>query len=65
MNRQEYPHLLHPLYVDDIVVAKDTQIDFESSDNGLYIDCGKAIEYETYWSGLIDDIRIYDRAVNP
>ncbi|MHC4535781.1 MAG: LamG domain-containing protein [Planctomycetota bacterium] len=53
------------LYVDGIVVAEDTQDGLESSDNGLYIGCGKAMEAGTYFSGLIDDVRIYNRVVIP
>jgi len=53
------------LYVDDILVAEDTQTNLLSSDSGLYIGCGKAMEAGTYWSGLIDDVRIYNRAVKP
>jgi hypothetical protein len=53
------------LYVDDVEVAKDTQTDLEGSDNGLYIGTGKAMEPGSFWSGLIDDVRIYDRAVTP
>ena len=53
------------LYVDDVEVAKDTQTDLEGSDNGLYIGTGKAMEPGSFWSGLIDDVRIYNRAVKP
>ncbi|MHC4309960.1 MAG: Kelch repeat-containing protein [Planctomycetota bacterium] len=53
------------LYVDDIAVAEDTQDSLEYSDGGLYIGTGKAMEPGTFWSGLIDDVRIYNRAVNP
>jgi hypothetical protein len=53
------------LYVDGIVVAEDTQDSLEGSDSGLYIGCGKAMEPGTYWSGMIDDVRIYNRAVKP
>ena len=53
------------LYVDGLEVAKDTQDGLEGSDGGLYIGCGKAMEPGTYWSGLIDDVRIYNRAVRP
>ena len=53
------------LYIDDIAVAQDTQNGLESSDNGLYIGCGKNMQPETYFSGLIDDVRIYNRAVYP
>jgi len=53
------------LYVDGIVVAEDTQTDLESSYNGLYIGTGNAMEPGTYFSGLIDDVRIYNRAITP
>ena len=53
------------LYVDEILVAEDTQDGLQSSDRGLNIGTGKAMETGTYFSGLIDDIRIYNRAVKP
>ncbi len=53
------------LYVDGVVVAEDTQSALPSSGNGLYIGAGKAMEPGTFWSGLIDDVRIYNRAVRP
>jgi hypothetical protein len=53
------------LYVDDIIAAEDTQTNLAGSDSGLYIGCGKAMEAGTYWSGLIDDVRIYNRVVIP
>ncbi|MHC4510131.1 MAG: two-component regulator propeller domain-containing protein [Planctomycetota bacterium] len=53
------------LYVDGIAVAEDTEARLKGSDNGLYIGTGKAMEAGTYWSGLIDDVRIYNRAVRP
>jgi len=53
------------LYVDDIAEAEDTLAGLESSATGLYIGTGKAMESGTYWSGLIDDVRIYNRAVSP
>ncbi|HUU17302.1 MAG TPA: LamG-like jellyroll fold domain-containing protein [Sedimentisphaerales bacterium] len=53
------------LYVDDAVVAEDVQDGLEGSGNGLYIGTGKAMEPGSFWSGLIDDIRIYNRAVKP
>ena len=53
------------LYVDDVSVAEDTQTNLEGSYNGLYIGTGKAMEPGSFWSGLIDDIRIYNRAVKP
>jgi hypothetical protein len=53
------------LCVDGVVVAEDTQDSLESSSNGLYIGTGKAMEPGTYFSGLIDDVRIYNRVVSP
>jgi len=55
------------LYVDDVEAARDTKTwsSLTGSDSGLYIGCGKAMEAGTYWSGLIDDVRIYNRAVSP
>jgi hypothetical protein len=53
------------LYVDDVASAEDTQDGLEASDSGLYIGCGKAMEAGTYWSGLIDDVCIYNRVVIP
>jgi len=46
-------------------VAEDTQADLVVSENGLYIGTGKAMEAGTYFSGLIDDVRIYNRVVIP
>ena len=53
------------LYIDDIAVAQDTQDHLKGSNDGLYMGCGKAMEAGTYFSGLIDDVRIYNRAVRP
>jgi hypothetical protein len=53
------------LYVDSLVAAQDTQEAIEASISGLYIGCGKAMETGTFWSGLIDDVRIYNRVANP
>jgi len=53
------------LYVDDVEVAKDTQGTLTYSKGGLHIGAGKSLEPGTFWSGLIDDVRIYNRAVSP
>jgi hypothetical protein len=53
------------LYVDSVVVAEDVQDGLENSTNGLYIGTGKALEPGTFWTGLIDNIPIYNRAVGP
>jgi hypothetical protein len=53
------------LYVDDIIVAIDTQANLEGSEGGLYIGAGNALDTDTFFHGLIDDVRIYDRAITP
>jgi hypothetical protein len=53
------------LFVDDIVVAEDMQTALLSSDRGFYIGVGKDYASGTFFSGLIDDVRIYNRAVKP
>ncbi len=53
------------LYVDGIVVAQDTQDSLGGSQGGLSIGTGNAMAPGTYFSGLIDDVRIYNRAVRP
>jgi hypothetical protein len=53
------------LYVDDVEVAKDTQSTLASSSSGMNIGAGKNLEVGTFWSGLIDDVRIYNMAVSP
>jgi len=53
------------LYVDGIAVADDTQDGLENPGNGFYIGVGNTMAPGTFFSGLIDDIRIYNRAVSP
>jgi len=53
------------LYVDNVAVAQDTQNNLEYSVSGLYLGCGKGMEAGTFFSGLIDDVRIYNRVVRP
>ena len=53
------------LYVDDVVVAADTQSALVGSNGGLNIGCGKNVASGSFWSGLIDEVRIYNRAVKP
>jgi len=53
------------LYVDDILVAEDMQEGLSNSSGALNIGCGSNLTAQTFWSGLIDDIRIYNRAVKP
>jgi Tol biopolymer transport system component len=53
------------LYMDDVPVAADTQLELVGSNDGLNIGCGPDMTPSTYWSGLIDDVRIYNRAIIP
>jgi predicted phosphodiesterase len=53
------------LYVDDVAVSTDTQNDLGSSNGGLYVGAGKTLNSGSFFSGLIDDIRIYNRAIIP
>jgi N-acetylneuraminic acid mutarotase len=57
--------LSRKLYVDSILTAEDTQDSLKGSNSGLYLGCGKGMEAGTFFSGLIDDIRIYNRVVIP
>ena len=54
------------LYVDGIEVAKDTdaQTPLQSSDSGLCIGASKDLDAGAFFSGMIDDVRIYTRALN-
>ena len=54
------------LYVDDALVAEDvedTQDDLTAASGNLTIGAGATLAPDTYWTGLIDDVRIYNRAV--
>ena len=53
------------LYVDGVEVDKDTQANLASSSGALYIGANGKRTAGTLWSGLIDDVRIYNRAVRP
>jgi hypothetical protein len=55
------------LYVDGIEVAKDAtaQAALKPATGGLNIGAGKNLEAGTFFSGLIDDVRIYNRVVSP
>jgi hypothetical protein len=53
------------LYVDDTEVARDTQNSLGTATAGLYFGAGGQLEPDSFWSGLIDDVRIYDRVMQP
>jgi hypothetical protein len=53
------------LYVDGVVVAEDVQDNLDISVNSLYFGTGKTMGPSSFFSGLIDDVRIYNRVVSP
>ena len=54
------------LYVDDLEVARDVLGAYpESCDGGLYLGTSPYRDAGTFWSGLIDDVRVYDSVVTP
>ena len=53
------------LYVDDIEVARDMQTSLAGSAGGLCVGADSALSPSSFWTGLIDDVRIYNRAVRP
>ena len=55
------------LYVDGAEVVKDTVLlsNLESAPGGLYLGAGSTLAPVTFFSGLIDDVRIYNRVVSP
>ena len=53
------------LYVDDVEIARSDIPPLLPAIRGLQIGAGKNLEPGTFWSGLIDDVRIYDRVVKP
>ena len=59
--------LYRTLYVGGDIVATDTapQASLSGNEGGMTI--GAAVDQKagTFWSGLIDDVRVYDRVVVP
>jgi hypothetical protein len=53
------------LYVDDVMVAEDEPGNMPDGSEGLNIGCGANLEPSSFFSGLIDDVRIHNRAVRP
>jgi len=45
--------------------AGDEQDSLEANNGGLYIGCGADQSPDSFFTGLIDDVRIYNRAVHP
>ncbi len=53
------------LYLDGVEVARDRQTALAPSAGGLQIGAGSTLAPGTFWTGLIDDVRLYNRAVQP
>lgn len=53
------------LYIDDVEVARDPHTAMEDAIGGLNIGAGSGLEDGTFFSGLIDDVQIYNRVVEP
>ena len=53
------------LYVDGMLVAQDEQRALAVDFAGLSIGCRADLAPDSFFSGLIDDVRIYNRAVRP
>jgi hypothetical protein len=53
------------LYVDDVEVARDAQTSLAGSSAGLYLGAGSKLAAGTFWSGLIDEVRIYGGVIRP
>jgi hypothetical protein len=53
------------LYVDDVEVTRDTHPFVSSATGGLHVGAGGDLEPGSFFSGLVDDIRIYNLIVTP
>jgi len=53
------------LYMDGTLAAEDVQDGLQNAYAGLNIGCGKNMAPGSFWSGLIDDVRIYNRVIKP
>ncbi len=55
------------LYVDGVEVATDDVplSALQGSGGGLYLGAGSTLALGTFFSGLIDGVRIYNRAIRP
>jgi hypothetical protein len=51
--------------VDDVFAAEGEEVGLAECYGGLSIGCGKTLAPAMFFAGLIDDVRIYNRAVRP
>jgi len=54
------------LYVDGVEVARDVvSINYPMPcDGGLYLGASKTLDADTFFSGLIDDVSVYNKALS-
>jgi len=61
----DFMGLHRTLYVDGSEVAKDTgYVGGVGSEGGLHIGVGKTLDRDSFWSGLIDEVCIYNAALS-
>ena len=61
----DFDGLYRYLYVDGVEVAKDTDVvGGVDSNGGMYFGAGKTLDAGSLFSGLIDDVRIYDEVLS-
>jgi len=53
------------LYVDSVLAGEDAQDSLAASPGNLFLGASKTMAPGTFWSGLIDEVRIYNRVVEP
>jgi len=53
------------LYIDGVEAARDSIPIFMSSDEGLNIGTGQGLDPDSFFTGLIDDVRIYNQILEP
>jgi hypothetical protein len=62
----DFDSLHRRLYVDGAQVAEDaTFVAAQPSNGGLHIGASKDLDAVSFFSGLIDDVRIYNRVIHP
>jgi hypothetical protein len=53
------------LYGDDVEVVRDAEPHLAGATGGLHIGAGRNLEPGGFFSGLVDDVRIYNMTVTP
>jgi N-acetylneuraminic acid mutarotase len=56
---------LRSLYVDGLLVAEDPESGLIPAGGGLNIGCGALLEPGSFFAGRIDDVVVYDHAIEP